>query len=116
LRRAANASQLVAVSRREANGTSQLMILRCIKVRQPRDHECPMIAPGSYRLIIRSFRMINQPTAHFAGDDPMRPNPSEGGYACARNKNKDFGETSPEDEKCRSHDDNSSAPRPASAL
>jgi hypothetical protein len=38
-------------------------------------------------LIINNFRMINQATPRFAGDDPMRPNPSEGGCACARNNN-----------------------------
>jgi hypothetical protein len=56
-----------------------------------------------------------------AGDDHMRLNPSEGGSANTRNKNKKnkknkVRETPPENEKCRYHDDNSSAPQPAPAL
>jgi hypothetical protein len=46
-----------------------------------------LVAPSSYRLIINNFRLIKQATPRSAGDDPTQLNPSEGGSACARNKN-----------------------------
>jgi hypothetical protein len=69
-----------------------------------------LAAPSRYRLIIDNFR------DDMSGGDPTWPNPSEGGSACAKDKKKGFWETSPEDEECRYHDDNSSALRPAPVL
>jgi hypothetical protein len=46
-----------------------------------------LVAPSSYRLIINNFRLIKQATPRSGGDHPTQLNPSEGGSACARNKN-----------------------------